>query len=183
MNFHAFLVSFFFLPFALAQSPAFHPGNVPLVARSSYLHGRVNTQNLLSVSNSWPTLSTATAAVLGWAGYVRVDGTIYKWIGNSQAYNNATVLTMPVTEMYLTPTRTVFTMTAGTAMTFNITFLSPIEVRSSPYSYSISRILIISQVGDWNKWSRSFSYVAIDATSLDGQQHTVQIYSDISGGS
>ena len=175
---YALLAYFLFFPFALAQS--FHPGNVPLIARQTYVDARVNSQNLLDISNSWPTVST-NGAVLGWAGYVKVDNTTYRWIGNSQAYNNATVLSMPVTEMYLTPTRTVFTMTAGTAMTFNITFLSPIEVR--PIVASIAHhILIISQVGDWEKWSRPFGYVAIEATSQDGQAHDVQVYSDISGG-
>jgi hypothetical protein len=55
-------------------------------------------------------------------------------------------------------------MTAGTQMEFNITFLNPITP------------------GDFVSWSIPFSYVSIAATSLDGQAHSVQIYSDISGG-
>ncbi|KZV64518.1 hypothetical protein PENSPDRAFT_656471 [Peniophora sp. CONT] len=163
MKLYVFLSSCFLFPLALAQS-AFHPGNIPLVARSTYLNARINSQNLLtSPSDTWPGVSTATAAVLGWAGYLKVDNTTYRWLGNSGAYNNGTVTNMPVTEMSLTATRTIFTMTAGTTMSFNITFLSPIEV------------------GNFDKWSRPFSYVAIEAKSLDGLSHNVQIYSDISG--
>lgn len=183
MKLYVLIASFWFPLLALAQQ-SFHPGNIPLVSRSTYLNARINVQNLLvSPSDSWPTVSTATAAVLGWVGYLKVDNATYRWLGNSLAYNpNVTVQNMPTTEMILTPTRTIFTLTAGTAMTFNITFLSPIEVGALSVTIFITHFLILSQVGDWDKWSRPFAYVAIEATSLDGQPHDVSIYSDISGG-
>ncbi|KAK0233866.1 hypothetical protein IW262DRAFT_1505074 [Armillaria fumosa] len=54
----------------------------------------------------------------------------------------------------VTPTRTVFSLHANT-MNVNVTFLSPIE-------------------------SLPFSYVYIDVESNDGQEHSIQLYSDIS---
>ena len=35
---------------------------------------------------------------------------------------------------------------------------------------------------DWVKQSIPFSYIAFTADSLDGTSHTVQVYSDVSGG-
>jgi hypothetical protein len=59
---------------------------------------------------------------------VKVDNTTYRWLGDGAAYGNATVLDMLVTSYAVTPTRTIFTMTANATMEFNITFLNPIEV-------------------------------------------------------
>lgn len=62
--------------------------------------------------------------ILGWAGYVRIDGASYEWLGAATTYGSATNLTATT----ITPTRTVFTIHAG-PMDLNVTFLSPIEVR------------------------------------------------------
>ena len=66
--------------------------------------------------------------MLGWRGKIRVDGKTYSWLGGIDTMDpemNATV-----TGTLFTPTRTIFTITAG-QMNLTVTFLSPIEV--SPY--------------------------------------------------
>ncbi|KAI0033120.1 hypothetical protein K488DRAFT_48343, partial [Vararia minispora EC-137] len=98
----------------------------------------------------------------GLSGYLKVDNATYRWLGQSPAYN-VTVTTLTVTNMILTPTRTIFTFNVGTQMQFNFTFLSPITP------------------GDFVSYSIPFSYISIDAASLDGQAHSIQIYSDITG--
>ena len=65
-------------------------------------------------------------SILGWAGKIRVDGATYNWMGaDIGPPQNANV-----TNVQITPTRSIYTMEAG-PMNFSITFLSPIEVRAS----------------------------------------------------
>ncbi|TFK38775.1 hypothetical protein BDQ12DRAFT_651125 [Crucibulum laeve] len=125
--------------------------SVPLAVKSPYLNAWINGA---SPGSTWPTFWT-TNRILGWAGYVRVDGQTYQWLGNDGTAAN-------ISASYVTPTRSIFTMTAG-SLEFNVTFLSPIEP------------------ADWNKQSFPFSYLYIDAKLLDNRPHVVQFYSDISG--
>ncbi|KAI0712927.1 hypothetical protein C8T65DRAFT_726919 [Cerioporus squamosus] len=97
------------------------------------------------------------AAIIGWAGAIRVDGVTYSWMGDNGAeWNN----TATVVNIQITPTRSIFDMQAG-PMNITVTYLSPIEPSD-----------LINQ-------SIPFSYVSIEAKSLDGAVHDVQIYSDI----
>ena len=66
-----------------------------------------------------------TEAILGWQGLVNIDGVSYNWLGDDLGTGNSTNLT----NVLITPTRTVLSMTANT-VDFNITFLSPIEASS-----------------------------------------------------
>ncbi|KAF9007841.1 hypothetical protein BDQ17DRAFT_1323784 [Cyathus striatus] len=94
--------------------------------------------------------------VIGRSGWIRVDGTTYMWMGagfNPKANTTAS---------YITPTRSIFTFEAG-QIAFNATFLSPIEPSN-----------LVRQ-------SLPFAYLYIDAWSLDGQSHSVQFYSDMTG--
>ncbi|PIL35879.1 hypothetical protein GSI_01539 [Ganoderma sinense ZZ0214-1] len=97
-----------------------------------------------------------SASVMGWAGKIRVNGTTYKWLGMDGSGTPANV-----TNVQVTPTRTIFVMQAG-PMNVTITFLSPIEPN------------------DLVKQSIPFSYVSVEAQSLDGNSYPVQVYSDIS---
>ncbi|PIL34513.1 hypothetical protein GSI_03291 [Ganoderma sinense ZZ0214-1] len=89
---------------------------------------------------------------------IRVNGTTYKWLGDDPAGNNTSA---KVTNIQITPTRSIFVMTAG-PMNVTVTFLSPVEP------------------DDWVKQSIPFSYVSVEAQSLDGNSYSVQMYSDIS---
>ncbi|KZV65241.1 hypothetical protein PENSPDRAFT_737823 [Peniophora sp. CONT] len=141
-----------------AQSQTFFPGSVPLAAKTTYLNAYVGISNQSNFASTWPVFASNPQQVVGWAGLVRIDGSnsTYGWLGRA-ATTQATVLGLTVT-----PTRTVWTMRAGT-LDLNITFLSPIEP------------------GDYVRQSIPFSYVTFEATSNDGNAHTVQIYSDMTG--
>ena len=60
---------------------------------------------------------------MGWAGKIRVNGTTYKWLGADN-----TGIAANVTNIQVTPTRTIFVLHAG-PMNVTVTFLSPVEVR------------------------------------------------------
>ncbi|PIL35943.1 hypothetical protein GSI_01603 [Ganoderma sinense ZZ0214-1] len=101
-------------------------------------------------------LEPAAQANMGWAGKIRVNGTAYKWMGQDDRSKSASV-----TNIQITPTRSIFVIQAG-PMNLTVTFLSPIEA------------------DDWVKQSIPFSYVSVEAQSLDGNSYPVQLYSDIS---
>ncbi len=127
-------------------------------------------------------IKVIVSQILGWSVFVRVDGLTYSFLGgvpgNTVAAVNATV---NVTGTVITPTQTVIAAQAG-PMQVNLTFLNPIEVRSH-LLVQLSPLTPPFQPGDWVKQSIPFSYLAFSAKSLDGAAHTVQVYSDVSGGS
>jgi hypothetical protein len=61
--------------------------------------------------------------ILGWAGYIKVDGSTFHWLGSPVPGNASTWISTEIT-----PTRTILTLEAG-PMQLNVTFLSPVEVR------------------------------------------------------
>ncbi|KAK7026402.1 hypothetical protein VNI00_015637 [Paramarasmius palmivorus] len=104
--------------------------------------------------------------ILGWGGFIRVDGSLYQWMGgafNNSRFNSLAGIMATVDDITITPTRTIYLLAAG-PMRFNFTFLSPIE----PEDLALQ--------------SFPFGYVYVDATSSDGNAHNVQVYSDLSGG-
>ncbi|THH05059.1 hypothetical protein EW146_g10004 [Bondarzewia mesenterica] len=134
------------------------PPALPLAVRSPYLHSWEAATATSHPPNEWPvTWVNPGPAILGWAGFIRVDNTSYAWLGDFLSAGNSTNLTATS----FTPTRTVLSLLAG-PMAVNVTFLSPIEVND--------RIL----------QSIPFSYLYLEAKSVDGQPHTVDVYSDIS---
>ncbi|KAL1946009.1 hypothetical protein VTO73DRAFT_2011 [Trametes versicolor] len=134
----------------------FSPASIPLAVRSPYMSVWYNNTNgSLPLSESLP-IFWGLQETVGWVGRIRVDGRTYSWMGQ----DGSAPLSATVTDMQITPTRSIFTMHAG-LMNLTITFLSPIEP------------------SDWVLQSLPFSYVSVDASSLDGQSHDVQLYSDI----
>ncbi|PIL35873.1 hypothetical protein GSI_01533 [Ganoderma sinense ZZ0214-1] len=97
---------------------------------------------------------TGPNPTIGWEGRIRVNGTTYLWMGK-----DGTGLA-DITNIQITPTRSIFVMQAG-PMNVTITFLSPVEP------------------DDWVKQSIPFSYLSVEAQSLDGNSYPVQVYSDI----
>ncbi|KAK0500754.1 hypothetical protein EDD18DRAFT_1434674 [Armillaria luteobubalina] len=130
---------------------AFYPAAVPLAVRSPYFQCYADTR-ASNPTNKWPQYWTENKT-LGWSGSIRVDGTTFPLWGQ---FGPATNLSFEVT-----PTRTVFSLHANT-MDVNVTFLSPIEPSN----------LVLQ--------SLPFSYVYTDVESNDGQEHSIQLYSDIS---
>lgn len=100
-------------------------------------------------------------AILGWAGHIRVDNNItYKWLGDAGSPGGLAFSVL--NNIQVTATRTVMSITSG-PIDLNVTYLSPIEP------------------SDPAKQSFPFTYISLTATTNDGQPHTVQVYSDISG--
>ena len=141
------------------------------------------TQNKYVV---FPLLSVATkvnvSQILGWAVLVRIDGLTYSFLGAVPEGTASMNGTVNVTNTVITPTQTVVAAQAG-PMQVNLTFLNPIEVRNLLLTpLIISADSTFFQPGDWVKQSIPFSYLALSAKSLDGAAHTVQVYSDVTGG-
>ena len=114
---------------------------------------------------------------MGWTGKIRVDGATFQWMGQDGIEDgNATV-----TDIQITPTRTLFIMEAG-PINLTVTFLSPIEVRWSSLSHFDCDNMHMTQPSDWVKQSIPFSYLSLGAHASDGASHNIQIYSDVTGG-
>lgn len=63
-----------------------------------------------------------------------------------------------------TSTRSIFTIMSDEKVEIKVTFLSPVTPK------------------DFKTQSLTFSYMNVEVSSLDGKDHQVQIYSDISAG-
>lgn len=63
-----------------------------------------------------------------------------------------------------TSTKSIFTMNVGGKVEMNITFMSPLTP------------------DDFKRQSLVFTYLNVDVSSLDGNEHDVQLYADISAG-
>ena len=97
--------------------------------------------------------------ITGWTGLIRVDGTVYTWLGKPPGPPTVTQVAYQYTS-----TKSVFTMLVGGLVTMNITFLSPITP------------------DDMQRQSLVFNYMNVDVASADGVNHNVELYSDISAG-
>ncbi|EMD35396.1 hypothetical protein CERSUDRAFT_66560 [Gelatoporia subvermispora B] len=136
---------------------AFWPAAIPLAVRSPYfslwLPTTVGDTPLRESTQFW------NGSTIRPVGLARIDNITYEWLGNS---TNPPGSAVKLTSIQLTPTRTITSVLAG-PMNLTITYLSPIEP------------------SDWVKQSMPFSYVALEANSIDGNKHDVQVYFDIDG--
>jgi hypothetical protein len=87
---------------------------------------------------------------------IRVDGEVFQWLGNPGASN------VQQTSFVYTSTKSTFTMNVRDKVQMIITFLSPVTPN------------------DMKRQSLTMSYMEVAVSSLDGNQHDVQLYSDIS---
>ncbi|KAF7329563.1 hypothetical protein MKEN_00219200 [Mycena kentingensis (nom. inval.)] len=132
------------------------PPALPLTVRSPTFNIWVDAQGGGNPAGNWPQFWN-DQHIMGWAGYIRVDGVAFHWLGapipgNSSTFQSATV----------TPTRTILKVQAG-PVALNVTFLSPIEP------------------DDLARQSFPFSYVYVEGAMTDGKDHTIQLYMDLSG--
>ncbi|KAJ6085590.1 hypothetical protein N7499_005219 [Penicillium canescens] len=138
-------------------SPA-RPPSIPLAVRSPYLSTWLNVGsdggNGGYLAGQWPVFWQNQ--VTGWCGLIRVDGNVYTWMGlpGSKTVNQ--------TAFEYTSTKSIFTMNVENKLEMNITFMSPITP------------------SDIKRQSLVFSYLNVEVSSLDGQEHDVQVYADIS---
>jgi hypothetical protein len=90
---------------------------------------------------------------------VRVDGKTYTWMGAPKDMAKATQ-----TAAEFTSTSSIFTMQADNKVSIKVSFLSPVTPN------------------DIKRQSLIFSYMQVEVSSIDGSDHKVQIYTDISAG-
>ncbi len=108
-SFLALLLSLFISPILGAvtwRATPFNPPSVPLAVRSPYLSAWLAQGAGTALNADWPTFWTGSvstplkvegmypsdryAQIVGWAGYAKVDGVAYNWMGNP-AVPNVTV--------------------------------------------------------------------------------------------
>ncbi|KAJ5885050.1 hypothetical protein N7495_009560 [Penicillium taxi] len=143
---------------AISSFEPARPPSLPLAVRSPYLSTWLNAGsdggNGGYLAGEWPTFWQNQ--VTGWCGLVRVDGVTYTWMGLPGS------TTVNQTNFEYTSTKSIFTMNVEDKLVLNITFLSPITP------------------DDFKRQSLVFSYLDIEVASLDGAEHDVQVYADIS---
>ncbi|KAF9057677.1 DUF1793-domain-containing protein [Panaeolus papilionaceus] len=136
----------------------FNPPSFPLAVRTPYLSAWLPQGAGAALNDAWPTFWTGQ--IVGWAGFVKVDGTAYSFLGApgvpGASFNKAVQKSSKFTS-----TQSIFVLSAG-PVDITVTFLSPVEPQ------------------DLVKQSTPFSYMAVSAASTDGAAHSVQVYSDIS---
>ncbi|KAK1226441.1 hypothetical protein PQX77_010605 [Marasmius sp. AFHP31] len=136
----------------------FNPPSVPLAVRTPYLSAWLNQQkDGTALNEGWPMFWTGR--VVGWAGFIRVDGKAYSYLGDAQTDGPFEKAVQKSSEF--TSTQSTFVLSAG-PVDLTVTFLSPVEPT------------------DLVKQSLPFSYLTLAAKSTDGNSHSVQIYSDTS---
>ncbi len=138
---------------APAISPV-RPPAVPLIVRSPY----VSTWQASDVApGTWSTFWTGSIKAI--AGIARIDGNAYVFFGAPG--NIGTTQNMTQTQLEITPTQSRYTFQGG-GVTLNVNFLSPVEAT------------------DIQRLSIPFGYIFAQAQSNDGNNHSVQLYFDIS---
>ena len=144
-----------------STAPTFHPIRppaTPLAVRSPYLSTWLPADVL---PGTWPTFWTGRITAM--TGIARIDGTPYVFMGApGPASGQPALLGMTQTDLTVTATRSVFTLTAA-GVRLVVTFLSPVEP------------------GDLRRQSMPLSYVSVQASSADGHPHQVSVYLDVSG--
>lgn len=136
----------------------FNPAAVPLAVRTPYLSAWLPQGAGTALNDAWPTFWTGS--ILGWAGYIKVDNTVYNFLGAPSVPGTTTTKAVQKS-LTFTATQSTFVLTAG-PVDLTVNFLSPVEPTD----------LVLQ--------SLPFSYLALSAKSNDGQTHSVQVYTDIS---
>lgn len=91
---------------------------------------------------------------------IKIDGgDAVTWMGAPQGPSVATQNSFEYTS-----TKSIFTLSVDSKVGLNVTFLSPVEPT------------------DLRRQSIPASYMAVDVFSIDGSEHNVQLYSDVSAG-
>ncbi|EPQ55448.1 DUF1793-domain-containing protein [Gloeophyllum trabeum ATCC 11539] len=137
----------------------FTPHAVPLAVRSPYLSAWLAQGAGAALNDAWATFWTGS--IVGWAGYVRVDGTPYTFMGIPAGTSPVPAKAIQKS-LNWTATQSTFVLSAG-GVDLTATFLSPITPTK-----------LVNQ-------SFPFSYLALSAAPNDGKPHTVQVYTDITG--
>ncbi|EUC29373.1 hypothetical protein COCCADRAFT_106682 [Bipolaris zeicola 26-R-13] len=136
------------------------PPSLPLAVKSPYLSTWLpagsSGGNGGYLPGQWP--SFWTGQWLGWAGMIKVDGKTLLWMGAPSGFKDF----VNQTSFEYTSTKSIFTFNADNKVQLKVTFLSPLTPT------------------DFKRQSLLFSYIEVEVSALDGSEHSVQIYTDIS---
>ncbi|KAJ6515750.1 hypothetical protein C8R45DRAFT_217798 [Mycena sanguinolenta] len=136
----------------------FNPSAIPLAVRTPYLSAWLPQGEGAALNDAWATFWTGM--IVGWAGFVKVDGVPYVFLG-APSVPSVTFSKAIQKSSKFTSTQSIFVLSAG-PVDLTVTFLSPVEPN------------------DLIKQSIPFSYMGVSAAATDGKSHSVQVYSDIS---
>jgi len=133
------------------------PPATPLAVRSPYLSCWQGADELAGTwSSFWNGHTTALC------GIARIDGTSYLFAGAPSLPNGPTLTVMNQTSLEVTATQSVYVLNGG-GVNITVTFFSPVDPEN------LQRQCV------------PFSYITMQATSTDGNSHSVEVYFDISG--
>lgn len=121
--------------------------------------GHSSTRQISLWSHKRAVLILNRGQTLGWTGLVRVDNETFTWMGAPRDIATANQKTYEYTS-----TKSIFTIEVNGKVSLKVTFLSPLTPK------------------DLKRQSLIFSYMNVEVSSLDGAEHDVQIYTDISAG-
>jgi len=136
-----------FLFSAIAPAQTSRPPAVPLVTHDPYF----SIWSMNDELNSGPTRHW-TGKVQRLTGLIRIDGTVFRWMGDSPR----NIAALPQKSLTLTPTRTTYQF-AGQGINLEAQFLSPLLP------------------GDFDVMSRPVTYITMTVRSQDGAPHSVQL--------
>ncbi|KAG9564933.1 DUF1793-domain-containing protein, partial [Aureobasidium melanogenum] len=136
------------------------PPAIPLAVSNPYLNtwqqSGSDGGNGGYLAGQWPKFWAGQ--VTGWTGLIKIDGgAAVTWMGAPDGPALATQ-----TNFEYTSTRSVFTFSVDGKVGMNVTFLSPVEPT------------------DLKRRSIPASYMNVEVFSIDGAEHRVQLYSDVS---
>ncbi|KAH8692346.1 glutaminase GtaA [Talaromyces proteolyticus] len=150
------------LPSSIRAASTFSPARPPaqpLAVKSPYLsawqEAGSDGGNGGYLAGQWPTFWAG--ATLGWTGLINVDGSSYCWMGAPLHFN-----TVDQVSYNYTSSSSTYVLSVDGKVQITATFTSPITP------------------DDFKRQSLIFSYLNVDVVSLDGSEHDVQLYSDIS---
>jgi len=136
----------------VVSAPAERPPAVPLITHDPYFSvWSMNDKLTDGPTRHW----TRSAQRL--AGLVRIDGQVFRWMGDSPQ----SVPAINQTKLEVTPTRTTYTFEQK-GMKIECGFLSPVLP------------------SDMDLMSRPVSYITMSAASTDGAAHKVQFLMEVS---
>ncbi|PNS16328.1 hypothetical protein CAC42_6435 [Sphaceloma murrayae] len=136
------------------------PPAIPLAVKSPYLScwqlAGSDSGNGGYLAGQWSTFWNGQ--ITAWTGLIRVDGVSYIWMGNP----SGDLALVNQTSFEYTSTRSIFKQNVNGLIDITATFLSPLTP------------------DDYMRSSLTSSYLHVQVTSTDGQDHSVQLYTDIS---
>ena len=128
----------------------FRPPSIPVIVLTPTISMWVNADSLTDdYIRHW------AGSTMAMAGLVRVDGTVYRFLGPAPSNVSA----LPQQALYVTPTQTTAVF-AGAGLQLNLTFSQAAFPHDMAY------------------YQRPYAYITVSVASTDGSSHTVQVYLD-----